>query len=289
MDIRQTPEWGEFLKSYGWKSVEVEGSFARVKTLGFAGSIIKVQRPKEINEKFLKKLDLLAQKERALFIKLEPNLGSKIDLLASFGFRGDLWPTLASKTILLKTSKDPASDFPKDARYVLRKMDSDLKVEFFEINDKKAQEIFYELFKKSGQRAHFFVPSLQKDIGPKCVAFKNKGFIVNAFYKKVPCATAMILYTKDMGFYAHAGNDSVGIKQHASYKIIEETLKKLYQLKIGQLDLEGIYDTRYESFTKNWAKFSMFKKNFGGTIVEFPGSFIKYRSKFAKFFMTGGF
>jgi len=60
----------------------------------------------------------------------------------------------------------------------------------------------------------------------------------------------------------------------------------LYFKKIAYkyIDLEGVDDERFPSFTKNWGGFTHFKEKFGGTILKLPPPYIKYYSPILKFF-----
>ncbi|KKP30162.1 MAG: hypothetical protein UR20_C0056G0005 [Candidatus Woesebacteria bacterium GW2011_GWE2_31_6] len=55
-DIRQTLEYANYLKSNGWIVERINGINYFIKKLPLLGSILKLQRPKEIDFKIIKKL-----------------------------------------------------------------------------------------------------------------------------------------------------------------------------------------------------------------------------------------
>ncbi len=67
-----------------------------------------------------------------------------------------------------------------------------------------------------------------------------------------------------------------GRKIGAAYLTLWEAIKFCQKRGLKYLDLEGIYDERYPGSTKNWKGFTAFKLQWGGKIVEYPGSYSKY-------------
>src|SRR3989344_4943623 len=98
MDIRQSPEWANFLKSLGWQVEKVGSNYAFCRNLPLLGSIIKVPRASTpIN---FEAVDALAKKRRALFVKIEPKSES-LDVAQEFvaaGYQEDNWTLSSSKT-----------------------------------------------------------------------------------------------------------------------------------------------------------------------------------------------
>jgi len=74
----------------------------------------------------------------------------------------------------------------------------------------------------------------------------------------------------------YAANTKRGRGMGAAYFTLWEAIKFCQKKKLKFLDLEGIYDERYPSQTKNWQGFTKFKMGWGGKIREYPGSFSRY-------------
>ncbi len=142
---------------YGNKKSSVN---AFVKKIPLLGSVIKIQRPSVIPSE--KALDNLAQKHRALFVKIEPtlpttshseaNLRSHVDAAEESpakqeqedssprqsgvqndvdleNFQQDSWPLLPTKTLridLTKTEKELWNNLDSDAKYSIRKAEKHL-------------------------------------------------------------------------------------------------------------------------------------------------------------------
>ncbi|MBU4380655.1 peptidoglycan bridge formation glycyltransferase FemA/FemB family protein [Candidatus Parcubacteria bacterium] len=288
MDLRQTKHWGEYLKALGWDSLETKGNNLRIKKLGVLGSIIKIQRPRELNEKILQQIATIAQKERAIIVKLEPNLGFNDErLLAKYGYKKDTWPTVPAHTIILDLSDNIPNTYTKDARYSIRKAEkAGILTKFFKTTNPQAQKEFYKLYKESA-KGKFFVSSFEKDFIPKCQALDKSSFIAlascdnkNKGLSQIwdnPYSGAFVCVVGDTAHYLHAGTTQEGKDTGAPYKLILEICQKLKKDKVKYLDLEGIYDPRYPKFTKGWQGFTHFKSQFGGRIMEFPPSYTKYR------------
>lgn len=294
VDLRQTKQWGEYLKALGWFSVETPNYSLRIRKLGILGSIIKIQRPQVLNEHILQEIAQVAQKERAVIVKLEPTLGFNNDkLLAKYGYKKDTWPTIPARTIILDLSDMFPNTYTKDAKYSIRKAEkSGVIINYYKTTEPKAQMEFYKLFKESA-KGKFFVSSFEKDFVPKCQALDEISFIALASIPQdtkkglsqpadwrgdnpYSIAGAFICVVGDTAHYLHAGATQVGKDIGAPYRLILEICQKLKRDGIGFLDLEGIYDPRYLSFTKGWQGFTHFKSQFGGKIVEYPPSCTKY-------------
>jgi len=279
-DIRQSPNWGKYLKRLGWETEIIEKTIQiRIRKLPFIGSIIKIQRPNNINQKTFNQIDTLAKKHRAIFVKVEPT--TPIKPLKDNKYHSDSWPTLPSKTILIDLKTEPK--YAKDTKQSIKKAkNANVKVKFFDPADIDAQKICYKILKDTAKVKGFFFPSLEKDTAHKFNAFKNSGIIAIAYLKQRPVAACFVAIFKNSANYVHAGSTKEGKTVYAPYLIMDKLIKTLSLKKLEIFDLEGIYDPRYPKFTKQWKKFSVFKRKWGGKEIEYPGSYIKIYPKLLK-------
>lgn len=298
-DLRQSKEWGKFLKHLGWEVDEYQVSDiwcqVLVRKIPLLGSIIKIQRPPDSID--LEIIDKIARKHRALFVKLEPrslpeSSGSAERSRSSkaYGFVKDSWPLLPTKTIwidLTKSEQQLLGEMKKDTRYCIRRAEREgLSTTSYPLSEKSAPlplKDFYNLLKETGKRGKFWVPPYNH-LKAKAKSFGLKGFLVAAFppNKKTMLTGAMVFIHGEAAFYHHAASSKKGQGVFAPYAVMWETIKLAKRQGCEILDLEGIYDTRYSKLTRRWGGFTHFKKGFGGEIISFPGSYTKHYNLFTR-------
>ena len=296
VDIRQSKLWVEYFSKVGWKPIQIEESsansktYAYVKKLLFLGSLIKIPRiSKPIP---FEKIDKIAAKEKALFVKIEPatKLDSKLEeKLTINGYKRDNWATTPTKTIqidLTRSEEELLSQMEKDTRYSIR---------FAERNGVTVKEasdfnLFTKLYLETGKRNKFWIGP-EKDMKLRYDIFKKAGSasLLFAYKNKELLAAALLLFWDNVAYYYHAASSSKNRKLMAPYLVLWESIKLAKNKGCGVFDLEGIYDSRIPS-TKNWRGFTLFKKGFGGQEVEYIGSFTKFYNPLVKLiFKIGSF
>ncbi|MCX6783916.1 MAG: GNAT family N-acetyltransferase [candidate division WWE3 bacterium] len=272
LDIRQTHEWGNFLKALGWESVYFKDGdnevAVRVKKLPLT-SIIKVQRPNELTPKLIAEIRRIGRDNRAFLTKLEPRQNSSLDQIIAAKFKLDSWPLSAPKTIILDLTISPEERLKlmsKDGRYCLRQAQKNLEqlkdsLRIDVLKNPSANNIadFYKIFTLTAKANHFWVPSLS-EITAKAQAFGDSCQIFLASENNEPLAGAMVLSTGTHAFYLHAASTPRAQELELPYAIIWKILETLKAQGFVSLDLEGIYDERYANLTKKWQKFTVFKR-----------------------------
>lgn len=257
-DLRQSEEYANYIKGLGWQVVKTsEGVNVFIKKLPIIGSLIKIQRPEKIN---LKEVDEIAKKNRAIFVKIEPE--KEIELP---GYRQDSWPLVPTKTVIIDLND---LRFDKEVRYCIRKAD-EKGLEIKESSD------IYQLFK------------LLKYLDKNCVvnfyeAFKKRAKIILAIKESVVVSGALIIFHEKTCHFMYAGTNYEGRKLMAAYKVLWECIKISKKLGYKYLDLEGAHDERFPKLNKKWVGFTHFKMGWGGKSVYYPGSYINYRARLLK-------
>lgn len=241
------------MESLGWIVEKTGKTNIFIKKILFF-SIIKVQRFQKLNLENLKRY-------HAFLIKLEPikNLESRI---LNLGFKKDTWPLIPSKTLILDLNKINLS---KDVRYEIRKA-GNLKIE--ESND---PEKFYKMLQETMKIGHWEIP-IKKEVINLWKSFQPN----NSVILMTPVSGCLLVWNGNTGHYMYAALTKEGRKTGAAYLTLWGAIKFCQKKKLKYLDLEGIYDDRYPGSTKNWQGFTAFKLQWGGKIVEYPGSFSKY-------------
>ncbi len=265
-DLRQTKEYGEFLKDIGWNIETLHGRQYFIKKIPFIGSAIKLQR---INSFLIKDIDTLCRKHRVFQIIVEPKTITKKDrtLVGNNGFKLSSMPYLPTKTIQIDISKPLPTilkNMKKDARYSLRKSET------LVVSESQDVESFRLAWKTAvGNKRHVLPLS-------ELQAFKNAfGKHMVIMMNKFKTSGAMFLIGENICYYWVGFTDSFARASLIQYQVLWHGIQWAKKNKATVFDFEGIYDER---FPKNeWKGFTHFKRSFGGIEVEYPGCFVKWR------------
>ena len=282
MELRQSPEWGKYLESLGWATETIEGCAVRIRRMGPVGSIIKIQRPQSLP---LEKIDEVAQRNRALFVKIEPISSSQLPDLNAQLYKPDSWPLTPSRTVMLdlkKTSSEILKSFSKDTRQAIKKaLGENISPIVYSSSSQQfshALEIFYDLLKQTGKERGFWLPPF-KELRTKAQSFGNHCFLILTFKTDekmtaqpplLPLSGILVLVHDQTAYYHHAASTKLGQLLKAPYLALWEAIKTAASAGCERLDLEGIFDPRFPSMFKKWINFSTFKLKWGGEVVEFP-------------------
>lgn len=263
-DIRQTKKYAKYLKSIGWKVERVGKNFLYIKKILPLGSIIKIQRPEEVD---LNAFDYVYNKHHALQVIIEPKDIDQTKIIKDKGFRKSSSPYLPTKTLYLNLENSIGVLFDqlkKDARYSLRKT-KDLKV--YSVDN-------IEKFRKSWKRAtniRRWIPTVN-ELSSITSAFGN-----DVIFLVTPDGEsgAVFLFADEIGYYWQAFSSKIGRKRLAQYKTVWTGINWAKKKGARLFDFEGIFDERFPN--KRWKGFTHFKKSFGGYEVNYPGTFVKIR------------
>lgn len=266
MDIRQSPQYANYLSKIGWTVERINETNYFIKKIPLIGSVLKIQKPEEIHLDTIRKL---AKKHRAFQIIVEPNLTSADtavhNLFIAQGFHLSKSPYLPTKTLqldLTQTKEEIFNQMKKDTRSTLRTTNN------LKLSTNNDIENFREGWKKAVGWKRYVPPT------PHLIALKE-AFADETLFLSTENGSAggIFLKTKDTGYYWQAFTNKKGRKQGAQYRIVWEGILWAKRNGAKIFDFEGIHDERFPN--KSWLGFTHFKKSFGGKEVEFPGCFIK--------------
>lgn len=261
-DIRQSPQYANYLSRVGWTVERVGGVNYFIRKLPLIGSIIKIQRPDLLDIRTARRL---GNKYRAFQIIVEPASARQLDSLITHGFKQAKSPFLPSKTLCLdltKTKEKLFAGLKKDCRQALKKTTYSL------LSTSYSPEEFRVSWKKTvGWKR--YAPSLSHLIALK------ESFGDNCLFLLYKNSGAIFLVADGIGYYWQAFTDAEGRKLKAQYKIVWGGIIWAKRKGAKVFDFEGIYDPRFPN--KSWLGFTHFKKSFGGYEVEYPGAFVKLR------------
>src|SRR3989304_1764973 len=124
-DIRQSKLWQTYLEALGWKTILIDSTRIYIRKIPF-GSLIKIPRVDPAIP--FEKIDEVAKKEGAFFVKIEPNVKIEdkklFSTLASYGYQEESWSLQPTKTITIDLAQDEGeliSNMDKDTRYSIRR------------------------------------------------------------------------------------------------------------------------------------------------------------------------
>ncbi len=272
IDVRQTLQYANYLRSLGWIAERIDNINYFIKKIPLIGAVLKIQRPEEIKYDTIKNL---ARKYRTFQIIVEPNLMTSVknyhDLLISQGFKLSKSPYLPTKTLHLDLSKSKQKLFynlKKDAKHAVKRTLN------IQINTQKDISLFRKIWKEMVSYRRYVPPlshliSLKKSFGDNAF-FISSGLPAEASAE----AGAIFLLCGKSAYYWQAFTGKRARKSQIQYGIVWRGI--LWAKKKGAkiIDFEGIYDKRFPN--KGWRGFTHFKKSFGGYEVEYPGCYIKW-------------
>lgn len=265
-DIRQSLNYAKYLKSQGWIVERINNINYFIKKLPLIGSVLKIQRPKNINHQTIQQLTI---KYRVFQTIIEPALTNHKSLITNHGFKLSKQPYLPSKTLHLNLTKP--LNFNKETRRCIKRGES-LKIQ--EYSTPKEIEIFYNTWKKS-VNFNRFVPSLQSLINLK-KSFPNNHSIFLASHNKLGNIIGGAIFTRsshDYVYYWYGFTNKEGRTSLSQYSLLCSGILWAKKQGCRVFDFEGIYDDRFPQ--KSWLGFSHFKKQFGGYEVSYPGCYTK--------------
>lgn len=283
-DIRQTVNYAHYLKSQGWIVERINNINYFIKKIPLLGSVLKLQRPGEIDFETIKKLE---NRYKVFQTIIEPDLSPSVrtvkpnhDLIIRHDYKLSKNPFLPSKTIhlnLTQSVKDIYRNFSKDCKYSLRKGEGLVIKEYSTPSEIKK---FHEAWKKSVNFKRY-VPSLESLIELK-KSFPQSKSLFLASHNKVGSIIGGAIFTissHDVSnyiiYYWQGFTNMEGRTSLSQYSLLYHGI--LWGKSVGckVFDFEGIYDERFPN--KSWLGFTHFKKSFGGTEVLYPGCYTKFR------------
>ncbi|KKQ53363.1 hypothetical protein A2865_03805 [Candidatus Woesebacteria bacterium RIFCSPHIGHO2_01_FULL_39_17] len=294
----QTWEWGEFREKAGNKVVRlgvfdgykltdaVQVIFSKIPHTNYKiGTVIKGQKP---TVEIIKELKKLGNEERAIFIKLEPNVpfsDSSSQQVPSSKEKDKLIKTLkqngavSGKTLFTPTTfwidlsrqeDDILKSFNSKTRYNIRVAQKH-GVEVVEDNSDKAFERYIELTRETVERQGFYSHTekyhrlmwqhLHKDM-----VNQNKfpiAHLLNAIYQNEIITTWIVFVYKDFLYYPYGASSEKYKNVMANNLMMWEAIRFGKKLGLKTFDLWGREEGK--GFTK-------FKEGYNSQVVEFLGT-----------------
>ncbi len=297
LDIRQSEPWSKYLNFLGWETFRTSSGINFQVMQSKLGNVVKVQRPKNVTSKDLQEIEDRAEELGLALIKVEPDVKQDLEVFKEGGYVEGASPLSPPATIfinLLDSKEKLYEDLSGSCKYSIRRAKREgAQVEFFKNPGEEVLDRFYKIHKSTGKQKSFYIQSYE-DISKKIEVFGDQAILgmvsspIGEDGKREVTGTNLYLGFRNCVWYIHGGTTKAGRKTKNGYELYWQSILHLKKEGYRLLDLEGVDDKRFPTFTKDWGGLSHFKEKFGGTRVEFPPPYVKYLKpwlkKMSKFF-----
>lgn len=273
IDIRQSIQYANYLELLGWNTERINNTSYFIKKFPIIGSVLKLQRPEEIDFDTIDKLYL---KYHVFQVIIEPKDASQISLLPKNSFKLSKSPYLPSKTLqidLTQPKEKIYANFTKDCKYNIRRGE---KIKVKKYSTPNEIKLWREAWKSSVNLSRY-VPSVQQLLNlNKC--FDDNSSLFLASHNIVSRIIGGALFTKTshgVAYYWYGFTNDEGRSTLSQYSLLHQGILWAKRSGCKVFDFEGIYDSRFPN--KSWLGFTHFKKSFGGVEVLYPGCYTKFR------------
>jgi len=264
IDLRQTPEYAEYMSLIGWKPIKVFSfqfsvfSYIYIKKIPLLPwSIGKLQRPVgPIDWELVAKI---RKKYRIIKLITEEMVAKKT-----------MWVDLR------KSEKELLGAMKPKTRYnigLAKRRGIKIKIANGKwlMANSNTRNNFFELLHKNSKRLNIFSMP-QKWFEAQVKAFGEKCFGVLALRLRSGQEAELLagnffMTSRDGCFYAHNGSTEWGRKLMAPTLCTWEGMREAKRRKLKVFDFEGIYDG--SRVLRRWRGFTRFKKGFGGEEIIF--------------------
>lgn len=285
VDIRQSEQWFRFWKLVGWERVVFDTNLSARILKTFLGSSIIIEKPKDINDEMLCKIEKFAKDNKAVYLLIKPGLSQKSDSMEKANYDVIKNPTGVTKTGIIDL-RNPIDflfrNISKSERRLIEDSKNKIKVTITNEYSKEELDEFYNEYKQKGLFNRF--PTYSKNTF-RCFmeSFKNNSYLCivknsNDEY----LGGCVFVYEEKTAWYMFAAVNQKGRKLSIGYAILWEGIVFLKNKGFEFLDLEGLYDERYPEIYKSHQGYSSFKEHFHPDIVYYPKVRAKYFSKLFK-------
>ena len=251
IDLRQTPEYAEYLKKIGW-IVERVPDFLYIKRIPLLPwSIGKLQRAENVDWKLV---EMARKKYRVIKLFTEEMVAKKT-----------IWVDLR------KSEKQLLAEMKPKTRYNIGLAERrGIKIKIVS-GEKILETGLFNLLKQNARRLRIFEMP-QKWFEAQVKAFGEKCFGVLALRLRSGQEAELLagnffMTSRDGCFYAHNGSTEWGRKLMAPTLCTWEGMREAKRRKLKVFDFEGIYDG--SRVLRRWRGFTRFKKGFGGEEIIF--------------------
>jgi len=268
----QSWQWGQFQQSLGRKVFRIS---ADEKILG---QIIKHNLPfnksflycprgplfqGQIDKNFFNKIKEIAQKENAIFLKVEPNLDIK-----SLKKSNSIQPQTTLIIDLENSEEALLNQMSSKTRYNIRlAQKKNVKIEIIAKPDQKDIEIFWQLANQTAGRDNFKL--YPKKYYQKMIAVLSEERMLKLFtakYEDKVIVSNTMIFFGNTAYYLHGSSDYNARNLMAPHLCQWQAILKAKMMGLKYYDFWGVDEIKWPGVTR-------FKKGFGGREASYQGAY----------------
>lgn len=287
--LLQSKYWANFKKKYGWKIHKIDKVRVFEKKLPFGKSFFYIPEISSDQHsmfgirKLLSKIEPLAKKHKAIFLRIEPlEEDSRIkDIFKKEGFRRafeEIQPRFRQWIDLDKSEDEILKNMKSKGRYNVR-LAKRRGVKVVKSESPKDIEILYRLYKETAMREGF-PPRPKKyfiNLFHELFAKKNAMFFI-AMYQGRPTAALFVTFYDKIASFLYGGSSSRDRNVMSPYLVHWEAIKEAKNRGMEIYDMLAIAPREDEKHKHYGLR--RFKKQFGGRQVNLVGGWDMVYSKF---------
>ncbi len=276
-DIRQSPDFANFMEKLNWKVDKIEKNYIYLKKFPLFGYFAKLPR---INIPIpLAKINKYIKKNNIFILKISPNVFSsdKQSLylkneLSKNGFiieKNPFNPTTTIHIDLTKNETDLFNNLIQAKRRAIRKA---VKNKIFVKESTDISE-FINIRKQQYFPFSFLIDSETEILWNTFFPQNASLLLAYQYCGKKPLAGILLIFYKRIAYYWFASSTKIGKKMYAPSLLVWEALKLSKNRGCDRFDFEGIYDERFPKASSSWRGFTKFKEGFGGKKIQYLENF----------------
>jgi lipid II:glycine glycyltransferase (peptidoglycan interpeptide bridge formation enzyme) len=274
----QSEDWANARKQMGIETINLEGFLFTFHKIPFTNfKIGYLPRSKMPNKKVLQKLYEFGKKNKAIFIKIEPNIEkvSNNETMKQFNnltiSPHPLFPAWTQILDLTKSEDELLKSFHSKTRYNIRLAEKK-GVTVREESNSNGFENFVKLYFETTKRQKYFGHDYQyhKTVWNN---LKNKiSHILIAYYNDIPLAAYQLWHLDGVIYYVYGGTSELHRNLMASNLLMWEAILLGKKLGAAKFDMWGSLEPNYDT-NDPWSGFTRFKEGYATKFTEFVGSY----------------
>lgn len=279
--VLQSPEWASFRKKTGVRVEHIsDGFYITVHPIPFVpytiGYLPKSAVP---SQDILRKLQRAGKKHACIFIKLEPDV-LKSSVKPGWQHHVDIrvspHPLFTRHTFhidLTKSAEELYKQFKPKTRYNIKIAEKHGVIVKDETDNPQAFEHYIELSKKTWRRQHFrghtehYHRLMWQTLQPTGIAH-----LLVAYYDNIPLTAWVLFLYNDTLYYPYGASSDEYKHVMASNLMMAQAIDWGKKNGAKTFDLWGSLGPNPDP-AHEWYGFHRFKEGYGGTLVEYMGSF----------------
>ncbi len=283
MHFLQSEAWQNFQKELGRKTFRQSGEgweYLAILETGRGNTRLycpygPLAHDQRSFEEALRSLIDLGRRHGATFVRVEPTDPSRAQFLSLYGGKKVTYQSLNPERTITIDLDRPIEDIVAAMTATNRNLYRNYQkkgIKIYQSTKVKDIEIFLRLIEKvaerTGMRPHSddYFRKQAESLFPTGAA---KLFV--AIYDKTPIAASISYDSSTTRYYAHAGADVDYAKLHAGNALVARMIIDAKQQGLQQFDLYGIAP-KNATQDHPWSGFTKFKQSYGGTEVDYAGS-----------------